>query len=86
MLNTTAVAVPRLLPNEARALVNATRPDAQDFQPEYNDRDTYVGYTFQDGIHYGWLSADGTVDGHEMYRRRAEFDLVEHARAAANAA
>lgn len=61
----------RPLPNEARALVNATLPNAQDFEPVYLADGTYQGYTFQDGEEYGALDAKGwALAG--PYSQRAE--------------
>lgn len=56
--------VPRLMPDQARAAVTTTWPDAQDFQPSHDEQGRFLGYTFAStaapGPRFGWVTNAGS--------------------------
>ncbi|MCY0957700.1 hypothetical protein [Streptomyces sp. H27-H5] len=69
--------LPRLMPDQARGIVNGTFPEAQDFQPAYTEAGEFLGYTWQSTpqstARFGWITPSGTfARGLEAYRSGAE--------------
>lgn len=57
-------AIPRLMPDQARAAVTTTWPDAQDFQPVHDEDGRFLGHTFAANTtphaRYGWITNAST--------------------------
>jgi hypothetical protein len=69
-------AAPRLMPDQARAAVTPTCPDAQDFQPVHDADGRFLGYTFAADTtptpRFGWITNASTYSkGLEPNRHEA---------------